>query len=57
MSSSFKENFERSGADESLEHDDSAFHYFTVALLTTLLVPATYKYLLEPMFYGAQVIR
>ena len=51
MSSSFKENFERSES-ENLEHDDSAFHYFCIAILTTVLVPIMYKMILVPMFYG-----
>ena len=40
-----------------LEHDDSAFHYFSIAILTCVLIPLSYKLVLQPMFYGEMVIQ
>ena len=49
---SFKENFEKGGQKDDLGYDDSAFYYFILALLLIVLIPATYKMILEPMIYG-----
>lgn len=51
MSSGFKENFER-GEKESLDYDDSAFYYFSVALLLIGLIPATWYFIMKPVMYG-----
>jgi len=51
MSSGFKENFER-GEKDNLDYDDSAFYYFSVALLLLGLVPATWYMIISPMLYG-----
>lgn len=52
MSSGFKENFQREGADNESEYDDAAFYYFTVAMLIIILVPATYNMIISPILYG-----
>jgi translocation protein SEC63 len=49
--SQFKENFER-GDKDSLDYDDSAFYYFSVAMLTIVLVPSTYVMLIKPVIFG-----
>lgn len=49
--SQFKENFER-GDKDSLDYDDSAFYYFSVAMLTIVLVPTTYVMLIKPVIFG-----
>lgn len=51
MSSGFKENFER-GEKEQLDYDDSAFYYFSLAMLILVLVPATYYMIVKPVLYG-----
>jgi hypothetical protein len=35
-----------------LNYDDSAFYYFSLAILTFVILPYTY-YLLKRFFYGA----
>jgi hypothetical protein len=57
MSSSFKENFSKKDEGEGLDYDDSAFYYFSVAILTFSLIPATYQLILKPMLYGDMVIK
>jgi len=52
MSSGFKENFERGGADDEMDYDDSAFYYFSMAMLCIVLIPATYTQIISPMFFG-----
>lgn len=52
--SGFRESFTRnSGADGSLQHDDTAFGFFFISVLTTAAVPLTYnilkKILVNPM--------
>lgn len=42
MSQQFKDNFGRE-EEEMLEYDDSAFYYFSVAILTACLVPFTWS--------------
>jgi len=50
MSEDFKENFFRE-EEEKLDYDDSAFYYFSFAILTIFLVPYT-LYALSQMLYG-----
>jgi hypothetical protein len=52
MSSGFKENFERGGADDEMDYDDSAFYYFSMAMLSIVLIPATYNMIIYPIFFG-----
>lgn len=40
--SSFKDNFKRDSEEDMLEYDDSAFYYFSLAVLTFILIPYTY---------------
>jgi len=55
--SSFKENFER-GEKEQLDYDDSAFYYFGLTMLSIVLFPLTYIFILKPIFFGeVQVIQ
>ena len=54
--SSFQENFSRQES-ENLKHDDNAFYYFATSILTSLLVPLTYKLIIQPMLYGEMVIK
>ena len=51
--SSFKDNFKRdqSGEDDELEYDDSAFYFFSLALLTFIVLPLT-LYLLKSAIFG-----
>ena len=41
--SSFQDNFKRDtgGEDDELEYDDSAFYFFSLALLTFMVTPLT----------------
>ena len=41
--SNFQDNFKRdtSGEDDELEYDDSAFYFFSLAVLTFITVPFT----------------
>jgi translocation protein SEC63 len=50
--SSFQDNFKRDSEEDQLEYDDSAFYYFSLAVLTFFLMPYTY-YLLKTFFFGA----
>ena len=49
---SFKENFERGGEKENLDYDDSAFYYFSLAMLNVVLIPATYYLVIKPVMFG-----
>ena len=51
MPSNFKENFER-GESDNLDYDDSAFYYFGLAFLLISLLPATYFWVIKPIFNG-----
>ena len=53
MSSNFQDNFKReqSGEDDELEYDDSAFYFFSMAVLTFIMVPFT-LYLLHTVWAG-----
>jgi len=52
MSSGFKENFEKGGGDDDLDYDESAFYYFSMAMLCIILIPATYNMIISPIFFG-----
>lgn len=52
----FQESFERK-EDEQLNYDDVAFHYFSFALLFSILVPASLYLVLRPIFRGDRVIK
>lgn len=39
--SSFSDNFKRDSEEDMLEYDDSAFYYFSISVLTFLLIPYT----------------
>lgn len=52
---SFKENFERDQRDE-LDYDDSAFYYFSMAILFIVLMPATWYMVLKPVITGGNSI-
>ena len=41
--SSFSDNFKRDSEEDMLEYDDSAFYYFSISLLTFVLVPLTWS--------------
>ena len=50
--SSFQDNFKRdSQEEEMLEYDDSAFYYFSISILSFLLIPYTYS-ILSKVFFG-----
>ena len=53
--SSFSDNFKRDSEEDMLEYDDSAFYYFSFAILTSLLVPFTWT-LLKSMIWGEVTI-
>jgi hypothetical protein len=40
--SSFQDNFKRDSEEDMLEYDDSAFYYFSLAVLTFILLPYTF---------------
>jgi len=52
MASGFKENFERGGGDDEMDYDDSAFYYFSMAMLSIVLIPATWIMIISPIFFG-----
>ena len=49
--SSFKDNFKRDSEEDQLDYDDSAFYYFSLAVLTFILLPYAFS-LLKTMIYG-----
>ena len=49
--SSFQDNFKRDSEEDMLEYDDSAFYYFSISLLTVIVIPYTY-FLLSYMISG-----
>lgn len=49
--SNFQDNFKRDSEEEMLEYDDSAFYYFSLALLTFITAPMIY-YLLKTIVKG-----
>jgi hypothetical protein len=55
MSQQFKDNFGRDSEEDMLEYDDSAFYYFSISLLTFLLVPFTLSLLKTAIFGELQI--
>ena len=55
--SSFQDNFKRDagGEDDELEYDDSAFYFFSLALLTFIVVPLTLNTLFDPIYVSSIV--
>jgi hypothetical protein len=51
--SSFKDNFKRDSEEDMLDYDDSAFYYFSMAILTFITLP--YLYLLTRTFLAGSV--
>lgn len=49
--SSFSDNFKRDSEEDMLEYDDSAFYYFSISVLTAILLPLTYN-LLKTIVWG-----
>ena len=41
--SSFSDNFKRDSEEDMLEYDDSAFYYFSIAVLSAILIPMTWS--------------
>lgn len=54
--STFQENFKRD-EQEKLTFDDTAFYFFSFAMLFVLLAPATIYLLIKPIFFGDLVIK
>lgn len=50
MSQQFKESFGRDSEEDMLEYDDSAFYYFSISLMSFLLLPFTYGILKDAIF-------
>ena len=51
--SSFSDNFKRDSGnndEDMLEYDDSAFYYFSIALLSFVLIPFTWGILSKILF-------
>ena len=48
---SFGDNFKREAEEDMLEYDDSAFYYFSMALLTCITLPFTY-YTVKAVIFG-----
>lgn len=53
--SSFSDNFKRDSEEDMLEYDDSAFYFFSIAVLTSILIPFTWS-ILSAMIWGDVVI-
>ena len=55
--SNFQDNFKReqSGEDDELEYDDSAFYFFSMAVLTFIVVPFTLR-LLYKVWSGEEAL-
>lgn len=49
--SSFSDNFKRDSEEDMLEYDDSAFYYFSISILTAILVPFTWG-IVRSMLWG-----
>ena len=56
MSSGFQSTFGKDESDSNQEFDDTAFTYFSIAMLTIFTLPLTYYFILLPMWYGEKVI-
>ncbi len=48
---SFSDGFKREAEEDMLEYDDSAFYYFSLALLTCVTLPITY-YTIHAILFG-----
>ena len=49
--SSFSDNFKRDSEEDMLEYDDSAFYYFSFAILSAILIPFIWS-ILSSMIWG-----
>ena len=49
--SSFSDNFKRDEEEDMLEYDDSAFYFFSIAVLSAIVVPMTWS-ILSLMIWG-----
>lgn len=49
---SFGDNFKREAEEDMLEYDDSAFYYFSMSLLTCVVVPMTF-YTAKEIIFGS----
>lgn len=49
--SSFSDNFKRDSEEDMLEYDDSAFYYFSISVLTAVLIPITWN-ILSTLIWG-----
>lgn len=49
--SSFSDNFKKDSEEDMLEYDDSAFYYFSFAILSAMLIPFTWS-ILSSMLWG-----
>ena len=56
--SSFSDNFKResSSEEEMLEYDDGAFYYFSISLLSFILIPITWD-ILSKLIWGENYVR
>ena len=48
--SSFSDNFKRDSEEDMLEYDDSAFYYFSMSVLTFVLLPFSYSIIKSALF-------
>lgn len=53
--SSFSDNFKRESDEDMLEYDDSAFYYFSISVLTFILIPITWDILSTLVWGGLHV--
>ena len=49
--SSFSDNFKRDEEEDMLEYDDGAFYYFSIAILSAILIPFTWG-LIKSIIWG-----
>ena len=54
--SSFSDNFKRDSEEDMLEYDDSAFYYFSISVLTFILLPITWG-ILKTLIWGDTYIQ
>ena len=52
--SNFQDNFKRDKEEDMLEYDDSAFYYFSLALLVFVTVPLTIHVLRQALCGGVR---
>lgn len=48
--SNFQDNFKRDEEEDMLEYDDSAFYYFSISVLTFILIPYTWHLVSKVLF-------